>query len=511
MQHLIGPVAQTLERGGKPHWRQRVEFYFRFVFGRKRHRLLIEHRDMRLVQIRKFAGAGQHLLAPCDIDLPWGPRRRDLALDQVLFEACEHAPSLLDFLEQCPRGFAKRLCQGFDAAGAGRGIGDFSEIGLFQQHQLGVARHPPRERIRQSQRQGMRQHRDGIGAAEAGGEGRNRCAQHVHVRVALGQHPPCGLCGDEDRLGREAAGLFDARPQQPQRTELCHREILIGVGDEAKRQRRTGCLERDAAGFERAQISDRDREREGKLLRLRSAGIVDGPAVRQHERSFETAADQFADHPRERPFHLSPRRCCGASRGKGGQRLIVEADIDLGGVESVGFDDICKVEAGIAATEHRIDRDRDPGVEKDAIEHPRQCFPGSIGNTEPPRARSTRKFQFQACGAVLQIVQRLRVGGGSVGMVDPLHDLPGLRLCAALDRRHIARAGVDRFDPQPVIALADQFFERRALQHAVDQPAPVVIARGLKIRREPQIVGHRCHFTQITPLGRPYWPEIATA
>ena len=40
---------------------------------------------------------------------------------------------------------------------------------LFQEHKLGVARGAAGERIRQAERGGMRQYRDGIGAAKAGG------------------------------------------------------------------------------------------------------------------------------------------------------------------------------------------------------------------------------------------------------------------------------------------------------------------------------------------------------
>ena len=171
---------------------------------------------MGLVQIGEFGGAGQHFLAPGDILFAHRPRRRDLALDQALLEGSEHAAGLLDFLKQRPRRFAELLRQALDAAGAGRRIGHFGEVGFFQQHQLRVARHAPRERIGQSERQRMRQHGDGVGAAEPCGECRDRRAQHVHVGVALRQHPPCGIGGDEDRLGREPAGLFDPRPQQPQ-------------------------------------------------------------------------------------------------------------------------------------------------------------------------------------------------------------------------------------------------------------------------------------------------------
>ena len=78
-------------------------------------------------------------------------------------------------------------------------------------------------------------------------------------------------------------------------------------------------------------------------------------------------------------------------------------------------------------------------------------------------------------------------------MIDPLHDLPRRGGGAAGNCGGVAGALIDRLDRQTVIALADQFLERRALQHAIDQLAPVVIARRREIRCQPQIVTYRGH------------------
>jgi len=45
-----------------------------------------------------------------------------------------------------------------------------------------------------------------------------------------------------------------------------------------------------------------------------------------------------------------------------------------------------------------------------------------------------------------------------------------------------------RVDPDAVIGLADQFFERRALQHAVDKFLPVVLGGRRKVGGQPQII-----------------------
>ena len=140
-------------------------------------------------------------------------------------------------------------------------------------------------------------------------------------------------------FGASAASLFDARPQQTQRAEFRQRQELVGIGAEAERQSRAGLVKRDATGFQRTQIGDRDRKRESKFLRLRSAGIMNRAAVGERERPLEATADEVADHPGEWFLHFGPGRRGRATHGHGAERLIVEADIDFGGIDTAGLDD----------------------------------------------------------------------------------------------------------------------------------------------------------------------------
>ena len=143
------------------------------------------------------------------------------------------------------------------------------------------------KRIRQAQRLRMRQHGEAVGAAKSRRKSGDGGAQHIHVRVALGQHPPRGFGGDEQRLWREAASLLEPRPQQPQRTEFGQRQELIGVGAEPRVDHAACILERGAGAFEGAEIFDRRCQHKCELLRLRSAGIVDHPAVGNDEGTLE--------------------------------------------------------------------------------------------------------------------------------------------------------------------------------------------------------------------------------
>ncbi len=96
-------------------------------------------------------------------------------------------------------------------------------------------------------------------------------------------------------FGARPQARFDARPQFPQRAEFGDGEKLIGVGGEPEIDRIARRIERDAACFERAQVGDGGSKREGQLLRLRSAGIVDDASVGDRERTLEAAVGKHAD------------------------------------------------------------------------------------------------------------------------------------------------------------------------------------------------------------------------
>ena len=73
-------------------------------------------------------------------------------------------------------------------------------------------------------------------------------------------------------------------------------------------------IERDAAGFERAQIGDRGCERESELLRFRAAGIVDDAPVGDRERPAKALLCELADDCRRKPCdELAPRHRAGAA------------------------------------------------------------------------------------------------------------------------------------------------------------------------------------------------------
>ena len=361
-----------------------------------------------------------------------------------------------------------------------------------------VARGTPRERIGQSQRQRVRQYGDGVGAAETGGEGRHRRAQHVHVGVALRQHAPRGIGRDEQRLGRQPAGLLDPRPQQPQRAEFRQRQELVGVGAEPRIDHALRIFERNAGLFDRAQIGDAGGQHECQFLHFRSAGIMDHPSIGDRERALEAHRGEAFDRARDRGHDLLPAVGTGAPHRAGPERVEPEADVAGGGIDAFALDVFGDVNGGHPRLRADLKLDADAGVEIDAVENLRDRLRRRI-EPETMGAIGAGEHQCQPGRAVLQIVQRLRVGRFRIGMIDPLHDLPGRSRGAAGDRRGAFRAAIDRIDLQPVGRLADQFLERRALQHPVDQLAPVLVGRLRKFRRQCQFVslGHPAHYSLV--------------
>ena len=167
------------------------------------------------MQVRKFAGAGQHFLAPGRCWLH-APARVAATLRWIRFcsRDGEHAAGFLDFLKQRPRRLAKLLASRSRCRrNRRRDRTPCAQIGFSPAAPVACCAPRARaNRIGQSQRQRMRQHSDAVGAAEACGECRHGRAQHVHIGIALGQHPPCGVGGNEQRFWRKAAGCFDRAP-----------------------------------------------------------------------------------------------------------------------------------------------------------------------------------------------------------------------------------------------------------------------------------------------------------
>ena len=192
------------------------------------------------------------------------------------FERGGDTACCFDLLEQSPGRPAKLIGQIFDRAGARRRIGDLVEMRFFAEEKLGIARDPARETVGQAARGGERQYRDRVGAARARRQTQRSSPRRMFTcgsRRAIMRH----AVSAEMKAGSavKPARDFNARPQFSQRAEFGDGEKLIGVGGQPEEDHAPRRFERNALGFERAQIGQRDRKCERQFLRLGPAGIVD--------------------------------------------------------------------------------------------------------------------------------------------------------------------------------------------------------------------------------------------
>ena len=193
---------------------------------------------------------------------------------------------------------------------------------------------------------------------------------------------------------------------------------------------------------------------------------------------------------------LAPGPRARAGGGKAADRIDAGAQVDRGRRNFPAFHQRGEMLHGGARRRAEIEVDGDAGVELDAVEHARQRRRRRIQAIAIGVERAG-EHQRQPGRAILQVLQRLRVGGRRIGMVDPLHQGPGRPRRAPGDRLGPGRARIKRLDPQPVIGLADQaLLERGALERGLDQLAPFRLAGRRKFGGEGEFVGH--------------WPENGT-
>jgi hypothetical protein len=388
------------------------------------------------------------------------------------------------------------------AAGAGGGVRHPCKIRFFEQDELGVACNSSRETLGQAERHGERQHGYGVGAAEASGDDRDGRAQHVHVGVALGHHPPSGLGRDERRRRRELAGFLDACPQHPQRPELGDGQELVDIGGKAEINQAARGIERNPARFQRAQICNRHRQRVRQFLRFRAAGIVDRPAVNHCERPAKALRRQIGNGGVEDRHETAPRqRACAADR-RGTDRVEAETDVGGGGSDAAALDQRRERASRLLHVRTEVEVERNAGVEVNALQRTRDR---RLARCETVAVRASRSGEDhgEAGRTVFEVVQRLRIGRGRIGMIGALHDRPGRSRRAGGNRSGLRSSPVERFDRQPVIGLGDEpFVERRALEHVRHQPAPLFARGGGKLGSKGKVVGRGVRHGHKMPCGK---------
>ena len=212
-------------------------------------------------------------------------------------------------------------------------------------------------------------------------------------------------------------------------------------------------------------------------------------AVGDRERPGEALVDELAHHGGKGLRQRRPRPWAGAGGREAADRVDACAHVDRGGRKLLIFHQRDEMPDRIARRRAEVEVDGDAGVERDAVEHPRECRGRGV-EAESVGADRAGEHQRQAARAVLEVLQRLAIGGRRIGMVDPLHQGPCRARRAAGDRQRVARARVKRLDRQLVVGARDELVERRALERAVDQLEPLLAGGGREFGAKHQVIGH---------------------
>ena len=284
--------------------------------------------------------------------------------------------------------------------------------------------------------------------------------------------------------GVEPAGLLHARPQFSQRAKLGDGQELVGIGAETEIDHGAGGIERSAACLECPQIGDGDGQHVSQFLRLRAAGIVDQAAVGACKWAAEALPAEIGNRGIEHRRQPAPGQTAAAMRSRGPDRIEAETDGRGAGRNTAALDQCGEPGRGIAAVRTGIELDADAGIEVHVGERTRECL---LGGGEPVAVGADRagEDEREPGRAVFEIVQGLGICRRRFGMVDALDDRPRHAGCAPRHRLRVRHPAVERLDGEPVIGLGDEpLVERRALEHAFDQLAPLLAGGRGKLGRQ---------------------------
>ena len=197
----------------------------------------------------------------------------------------DEAAPLLDLPEMRPRLLGEPLGEVLNEPRPGRGIEHPPDMGFLQQQQLGVTGDPPREAGRDSResagdRDVERLDEHGVSTTDTRPESRQRGAQHVHPRVALGHHRQ----RRDGMHGRGAAvgfpdNLGNPRPKLACRTQLRNGHELIVVRGESKADLPQPIPNTKAAAAEQPQVGHPGGHAAGQLPRRTRTVVVERRAV----------------------------------------------------------------------------------------------------------------------------------------------------------------------------------------------------------------------------------------
>ena len=377
------------------------------------------------------------------------------------------------------------------------------EVRLLEQQRLRVAGEPPGGLVGAAQLGVERQHGDRSRPAQPGADGRDGGAQHVHPRVAAGEHRGARdgvLDHAPDALGGLRDGT-DALPAAAGGAELGDRRELVGGRGEAELDPREGLVGGQARVGEQAQRVHPGGERGAELLGVAATRAVVRQGVGDDGAQLGVVAGGLPGVLEEGVGVLLLERR--AAPGAGEQRVVAERAADGSGPGLLGEPQ--QRRRGVRGVSSGLERDRCE-IDEHALEQGRQRVDGrttGVAEHEPERRDAVLQLGHQDVVGVGEI----GVGREGVALADQpaLGDL-SLRPRAAHERRQARHAGVGRrrvlggVEPRDRDAVVGDRRERRLRllrrdlaarlrQHPGDQLAPLLARRGVELPGERELLG----------------------
>ena len=195
-----------------------------------RHVVDVEDVDFGFLGQLVLVDANDDLLARIDLCLRFGRALLDFHLGPAGFDSLGHAAHLVDFFDDGPSLVGHFLGQLFHHVGTAPRIDHVADMGFFLDDDLRVAGDARREIGRQRDGFVKRIGVQRLRAAEDRRHGFDGGANHVVVRILLGQRPARGLAVRTQHLRFRALGVetgHDTVPQQAAGTHLGDFEVEV--------------------------------------------------------------------------------------------------------------------------------------------------------------------------------------------------------------------------------------------------------------------------------------------
>ena len=259
--------------------------------------------------------ADDHALARLDLPLVAVGRLLDLALHVAPLDGGERPAARLDLVDEPQRLPLERVGRRLDRVAAAERVHGVGHARLVGHHLLRAQREPGRGLGGKGEGLVAPVRVQALAAAQRRGEGLQRDAHHVVVRLLGGEGHAARLDVEAALLRlrvRDAESLLhEPGPEPPRAAELRHLLQEVGVAGEEEREPLAEAVGVEPGRLRRAHVGDRVREGERELLgrrRPRLADVVAGDRDRVPLRHAGLAVgEEVGDQAHRRRGRVDPR------------------------------------------------------------------------------------------------------------------------------------------------------------------------------------------------------------